>query len=124
MIWLNQLGFWIGLSIKLLGYTLFLKLWFRERITRTIAVAAFRSALGVAEMIFLLSMHVEHYPTHWFYLGLIVSRILIWGLTGMIFYRSSTQGKLARFIFVSTLVSCLLDIPTLFGWIAFEGWIC
>lgn len=124
MDWFNHLGFWLGLLIKLLGYTVFLKLWLGDRIIRSLGIAAFRSMIGVAEMLLLLDIHSGHHPTDLFYLELIASRLLIWGAIGLIFYRYPLKGRLAIFVSCGTLVSCLLDIPTLLGWIAFEGWIC
>lgn len=90
-------------------------------LTRTVIGMLLGAAVGFAGLIsFELALFV-------FMLGLIPFRIFEWYLTLWFFYRNSEnfRGSRTESIVIGIMLSFVLDIPAIFGFLATGGfWIC
>jgi hypothetical protein len=118
MEWFTSAQFYGSVALKLIGYSLFLSIWFKSWNVRNLAIAALRTVLGVLVATLLWKILPTHIHTALFYSILVIARAALWTFIWRFYYR---REKAVQLVTAGTAVSCALDITMALGWLKIWG---
>lgn len=118
--WFQDSGFYVGLGIKLIAYTLFLKKWFNRNVGLCLLLSAARTVAGAAIGILIYSSLAAPKSTFLFYLGVNTVRLIEWSVVFKIANQDKSESILI-FAVSATLLSIMLDLLVIYGWYSTSG---